>query len=288
MALKIIESNVQRLRDPFVLAENGVYYMYGTDWECYKSNGDLEKWEKLEKEVVAVPENYVDIKWAPEVHKYNGAYYMFTTYQSSERKYRGCTVLKASSPEGPFVEISDGPITPREWSSIDGTLYIDGENKPWMVFVHEWRFIEGKIGRMAAARLSDDFTRLISEPIELFRADDPKWAVSGITDGCFMYRTKEGKLLMLWSNFEKDGYCVALAESDNGEIDGKWTQNENLLFSKAKSGNYPGGHGMIFEGFDGRRYLSIHSPNGRIGDREEKPIFIPVEERNGELVGVCE
>ena len=37
MKRNTIEINVNKLRDPFVLAENGVYYMYGTqitsDWD---------------------------------------------------------------------------------------------------------------------------------------------------------------------------------------------------------------------------------------------------------------
>lgn len=284
MNYQMIESNVKKLRDPFVIKADGKYYMYGTGWQCYKSDGDLTEWEKVDKEIVVTPEEYLKDPWAPEVHEYNGAYYMFTTYCSKVTERRGCTILKLDSPEGPFKEITNGHITPREWDNIDGTLYIDKENKPWMVFVHEWVSTPDNIGRMAAARLSDDFTHFVSEPIELFRADEPDWA-EHVTDGCFMYRTEEGKLLMLWSNIEKGfGYCTALAESSNGEIDGKWTHAEERLFSKSVTGEYDGGHGMIFEAFDGNKYLSIHSPNQKIGDREEMPIFVKVEEKDGLLV----
>lgn len=41
MKHKFIETNIEKLRDPFVLAERGEYYMYGSGWVCYKSNGDL-------------------------------------------------------------------------------------------------------------------------------------------------------------------------------------------------------------------------------------------------------
>ena len=281
-----IETNIEKLRDPFVLAENGTYYMYGTDWVCYKSNGDMEHWTKSEKELVVKPAEYKDCKWAPEVHKYNGKYYMFTTYLSSKTGRRGCTILKSDSPEGPFLEITNGHITPAEWDSIDGTFYVDEENQPWMVFVHEWVSTDDKVGRMAAAKLSEDLTHFISEPIELFRADEPKWAKADIkiTDGCFMYRTKDNELLMLWSNFCELGYCVAIARSDNGKIDGKWLHDEKLLFSKEIFGEYDGGHGMIFTDFDGQMYLSLHSPNAPVGDRKEKPVLIPVCEENGTIV----
>ena len=205
MKVEIIETNVGKLRDPFVLAENGTYYMYGTGWVCYKNSGDLKHWIKSEKELVVIPSECCGDQWAPEVHKYNGKYYMFTTYRSSKTSRRGCTILKSDSPEGPFVEITNGHITPAEWDSIDGTFYVDEDNQPWMIFVHEWVSTDDNVGRMAAAKLSDDLTYFISEPIELFRADEPEWAKHGVTDGCFMYKTEDNQLLMLWSNFDKNG-----------------------------------------------------------------------------------
>lgn len=287
----MIITNIRNLRDPFILLEDGVYYAYGTgvvdDWEntrwtCYKNtSGRLDgEWVKLDKEIVCEPHGAVKNRWAPEVHKYNGSYYMFTTYYSSLTNHRGCTILKSDSPEGPFIEITNGHITPKDWDAIDGTFYVDEEGQPWMVFVHEWTCTDDGIGRMAAAKLSEDLTRFISEPVELFRADDPKWSVGNqVTDGCFIYTTKDGNLLMLWSNFDKDGYAVGFAKSKNGKIDGEWIQEERLLFSKSKYGDCDGGHGMIFTDTDGQMYLCIHSPNSE----NERTVFIPVYEKDGTL-----
>ena len=284
MELTIIETDIDKLRDPFVLAENGKYYMYGSGWICYVSSGDLRHWVKSEKEPVVVPPDCAGDKWAPEVHKYKGKFYMFTTYRSGKTNRRGCTILKSDTPDGPFEEITNGPVTPPDWDSIDGTFYVDEENRPWMVFVHEWVSTDDHIGRMAAARLSDDLTHFISEPIELFRADAPVWSSYRVTDGCFMYRTKDGRLLMLWSNLDEQGYCVGIARSDNGKPDGQWMQDEKQLFSKKISGQYDGGHGMLFTDFDGQMYLSIHSPNTPVGTRREKPVLVAVHEENGTIV----
>ena len=60
---------------------------------------------------------------------------------------------------------------------------------------------------------------------------------------------------MLWSNFNKDGYWVAIVRSKNGKVDGEWVHDEKLLFSKEISGQYDGGHGMIFTPVDGQMYL---------------------------------
>ena len=199
---------------------------------------------------------------------------------------RGCTVFRSESPVGPFVPHAEGHVTPRDWDCIDGTLYVDEEGQPWMVFVHEWTCTDDGVGRMAAAKLSHDLKTMITEPIELFRADDPSWTDQRVTDGCFMHKCADGQLIMIWSNFEDAGYCVGNARSDNGRVDGKWSQDDQLLFSKNMTGEYEGGHGMLFYDTDGQMYLSIHAPNSPVGDRRETPIFVPVREAAGTVVGM--
>ena len=282
----MIISTIKQLRDPYIVVKDGIYYAHGTGWHCYRNtSGSLSgSWEDL-GQVVPNPVDDAGQHWAPEVHFYQGAYYMITTYRSSQNNHRGCVILKSERPEGPFVYHSDGHVTPADWDCIDGTLYIDQDGKPWMVFVHEWTCQPDHVGTFAAARLSDDLTRLISEPIELFRADEPVWAKAGVTDGCFMYTTQDGQLLMLWSNFEVGGYCVAIARSDNGRIDGNWSHDEALLFSREISGEYDGGHGMLFTDTNGQMYLSIHSPQTlEKANRLESPVFVPVKEQNGTLI----
>lgn len=296
----MIESNIQKLRDPFVLVEDDAYYIYGTDifednwdegstWVCYKNT---EKsldgaWIPLSHPLAVMPEDATKQRWAPEVHKVGGRFYLIGTYYSELTQHRGCAIFTSDTPEGPFTLHSDGHVTPKEWDAIDGTLYIDEENQPWMVFVHEWTCTDDGIGRMAAAKLSPDFKRLISEPIELFRADAPSWTNHRVTDGCFMHKAKNGELLMIWSNFDERtedvGYCVGVCRSQNGKIDGKWVQDDALLYAKDIFGTYDGGHGMLFFDRDGTLYLSLHSPNLPDGDREEKPVFIPVCDENGTL-----
>ena len=46
---------------------------------------------------------------------------------------------------------------------------------------------------------------------------------------------------------------------------------------------YDGGHGMIFRGSDGVLRTVLHSPNQRIGDRLEMPVFFELEEKDDSL-----
>ncbi len=273
------------LRDPCILLADGVYYCYGTGYNAFKNtSGSLAgPWEHLGS-FVQMPTDAVGDYWAPEVHEYNGSYYMFATYRSEKSGLRGCSVFRSSRPDGGFTEISQGHITPAGMEAIDATLFVDEDGTPWMIFVREWTKCEDGIGRMMAAKLSNDLTEMISEPVELFRADDAPWATSGVTDGCWLRRLKTGELIMIWSNFAKDGYSIGIARSENGKVDGTWVQDKNRLFGKDILSEYDGGHGMIFEDKDGQLYLSLHSPNAKVGDRPETVTFVAIREEIGTLV----
>lgn len=269
------------VRDPCVLLYEDTYYMYGTGlagvgYGCVKSS-DLVSWSN--PVCVFNPGNDFDGDgnfWAPECHYYNGLFYLFATYHSKTTGKRGVSVFRASSPEGPFEEISKGHITPHDHDSIDGTLYIDENGQPWMVYVSEWTSNEDEIGDMAAAKLSPDLSEFISEPVILFRATDAKWTDGKITDGPWLYKTKNGRLIMLWSDSNRDGYSIGIAYSSNGKIDGDWYHQPHELYKKTINGYLDGGHGMLFDSKDGELLLSLHSPNGSTQEHPTTALILSV------------
>ena len=221
------------IRDPFVICEDGKYYLYGTraknfgkhtgGFDVYVST-DLVNWS-LPHECFNSKQfdmNY-QVNWAPEVHKYKGRYYMFATFTRPYNKLRGTFVLSADSPMGPFTPHSNGVVTPEEWECLDGTLYVDKQGKPYIVFCHEHtQIIDGTI---CYAPLSDDLKTLAGEAVTLFKASEPYWADKSkfklehrITDGPFMYRTVDNELLMLWSTYIKGNYAQCLVRFSDGEI----------------------------------------------------------------------
>ena len=266
------------LRDPCVLAHGGLYYVYGTGaawpgYGCYVSR-DLENWAG--PFTVFTPPTGHDGEgdwWAPECHEYQGKFYLFASYKSASLGHRRSSIFRADSPLGPFEEIFDIRGYPEGWDTIDGTLYVDGVGQPWMVFVHEWTSMPDGVGDFTCARLSEDFSRFDGEPIPLFKACAmPFNGKNSVTDGCWLYRSGTGRLIMLWSGFN-NGYNVAQAVSLSGELTGPWVQCPMLLYGRNSVYSLDGGHGSLFVGPEGALMLGIHSPNGRPDGLFEAPAF---------------
>ncbi len=275
--MKTSEINI---RDPFVLNENGKFYLYGTrahkfgkntsGFDVYVSE-NLREWGQPKECFNSEKFGFNrEVNWAPEVHKYKGTYYMLATF-TKENGLRGSYILKSEKPEGPFIPHSEISLTPAEWECLDATLYISKNNEPYIVFCHEHtQIIDGTV---CYVRLTEDLKSASGEPKMIFSGSSPEWAGKKkkrkhyITDGPFMYRTKTGELLMLWSTFVKHKYCQCIAKSDNGEIDGSFIHLPPLISDD-------GGHGMIFK-YGDKLMLTFHSPNQT---RFERPVFTELED----------
>ena len=232
--------------------------------------------------------------WAPELHYHNGNWYMFTTTTGEMKgsgietgafpkdKIRGTMVFISDKPEGPYEPWSDGPLTPHDMLTLDGTFYVDKNNKPWMVYCHEW--LQVIDGTMEAIPLSDDLKKAIGEPIHLFKSSDAPWSTGGycesydgvvyqktihVTDGCFMFKDLSGGLCMLWTTSSKGAYTTGIARSPNGEITGPWMHSENPIYDK------DGGHPMLFKTLEGKDMIAMHSNHHKRG--EERLLIYPVK-----------
>lgn len=295
-ALTLDEINI---RDPFIFTDNdkGMYYMYRTSdsimadgnvrggVEVFTSR-DLSNWEGPQT-VMRIPADngLTGTVWAPEVHQYNGCYYLFATINSEiewkkrkegwgEYVWRGTQIFRADRPEGPFRPFSKFVTTPMDWMALDGTLWVE-EGKPYMVFCHEW--VQTQDGTMEAVELLPDLSAMAVAPQTLFYGSAPEWSTGlemapgyprgYITDGCFLYRTHTGKLLMIWSSFSDGNYAIGISESVTGSVKGPWKHQPKPLFKK------DGGHGMIFKKLDGQLCLVLHQPNAPAG-AERARIFI--------------
>lgn len=285
------------IRDPFIMpdAKQGVYYMYqsSSTHENGKAYGGMIAWKSRDLKSWEGPIRVFDVPrdnwitggvWAPEVHKYKNKYYLFATLNSDVRwkgqksghpayTHRATQIFWSKSPEGPFLPFEGKqPHTPLDGMCLDGTLWVE-DGTPYMIYCHEW--VETLDGEMALVELKKDLSAPEGESQRLFCASAAEWSTGGytpfdgkksyVTDGCFLYRTKTGKLLMVWSSFKDGVYAVGIAESDTGKVIGPWRQQREPLFIN-------GGHSMIFEDFEGHLCLVLHSPNSP-GGQERAHIY---------------
>ncbi len=295
-----------QLHDPWMIADTATrtYYLYssasrritgvGRTGTLYYKSKDLATWEGPFIAFVAPTDSWADPTvnaWAPEVHSYKGKYYLFATLHNPKKvlptadstrpnSMRATIIAKSDSPEGPFVLMkTDAPVTPANFMTLDGTLYVDRGGKPWMVYAHEW--IQKVDGTMEAIPLTDDLTAAAGAPIHLFKASDAPWINAQmtpstsenryVTDGPEFYRSKSGTLLMLWASYMKNelgrnGYVQTIARSKSGDVQGPWEQLPPLIGNDS-------GHGMLFRSFDGKLMLVLHQPfqnaRGKIYEMED-------------------
>lgn len=303
--VRTVHFNELSMSDPYILADEAskTYYLTSSGGRMYKSK-DLIMWEG--------PYNIIDLSgtWceaagfaaAAEIHKIGDYYYYAGTWsdhgeiiQAIPGRYNvphnQTYLLRSKNVEGPYVPFSEVPgydYQPYEWDCIDGTLY-EEDGHIYMIFVHEWtQLIDGT---MDYIELSSDLSKTISEwPVTMFRASAapfcremntigeatfglkmPGW----VTDGPQMFRTKTGKLGMLWSTWGDERYLQGICYSQSGTIAGPWVQEPEAFLANNS------GHGMLFHTFEGKLIYVVHHVEGN-GPR--KPQYWTVDDSGDKLV----
>jgi GH43 family beta-xylosidase len=268
-----------RMRDVCICPDPSTqtYYMVGPGFRGVRVyiSKDLRTWEG--PRIIYQPPNDVwgDIAvmniWAPEMHIYKGKYYLFMTFNTQHllaeqwrdwlpRVTRGSTIAMSNSPMGPFKTFQNHSTPPADMMTLDGTFWIE-DGLPYMVFSQEWVQITN--GAMEYIPLKEDLSQAVGEPRLMFHASEASWSHTdkrrgnNVTDGPYVYKSKSGKLFMIWSSFGDGGYTTGIAISDSGKLAGPWTQQDEPLYAK------DGGHGMLFTTFEGKLMMVLHSPNGR-------------------------
>lgn len=270
------------LSDPFILADakTKLYYMTGTGGALWKSK-DLKLWEgpyriaKTDSTSWMGPSPMI---WAAEIHSYQNKYYYFATFTNRNVKIdtvngtaierRACHVLVSDEPDGPFVPMKDETYLPANMPTLDGTLWIDKDGKPYMVYCYEW--LQNLNGTIEKIELKKDLSGTVGKSTLLFRASEAPWSrekdangndkPNKVTDGPWLFETKTGRLGMIWTSWIYDVYTQGVAYSTSGTLDGPWVQEKEPVTPP----NF--GHGMLFRTFDGKLLMSVHSHkevNGR-------------------------
>jgi GH43 family beta-xylosidase len=268
-----------RIRDPFVFVENNVYYMLGTTGnDCWNAGSDLTLYkstdlESFEKVCCLVEEKtlkeYTNI-WAPELHKYNGKYYLIVSV-FNEEKGRGSIILTSNQLQGKYTLLTGEYVTPNGWWCLDASLFVFNKT-PYLYFSNEWIHTVNNDGdgSIFVAQLNDDLTKIVDSPKKIISGKYcgfskeltyAKTRVKGfVAEGPFAVQ-KDGEVQLYWSTYTTDGYCVV--KSASKEVLGEY-KVEKFIFKK------DGGHAMVFTALDGKQYITFHKPNISPNERMEK------------------
>ena len=289
-----------RVRDPFIVLYNDIYYMYATTGETtlsYYTSIDLEDW-KSGGAAFEIPKDFWAYKdvWAAEVHRYQGRFYLFVSLLGHSG-IRGTQIAVSDVPEGPFVPIAGRAATPGGRSCIDGTFYVE-DGRPYIVYSHDWpdNYVEEKsayVGEIWAAELSADLTEIKGEPRRLFASDDSpvskatphhityqgKRTMRYGSDAPFLQKLSDGRLFMTWSPYLENNYVVLSLISDSGRLFGSWKHSEKPLYDNN------GGHAMFFRDKSGRNIMCLHQPERQMLERVR---LYEMDEKDGGLVIVRE
>lgn len=241
---------------------------------CYESK-DLQNWRFVGKSFEA-PADFWGKRdfWAPDMFKIDGKYYIVATFSCDRElddknclnpkkklRLRGCSVLVSDAPQGPYKPLVNGPITPENMMSLDGTLF-EEDGRMYLLFSHEWVQIGN--GAMYAMEISRDLRKPLGKPFLLFKAGDAPWTNDKrsprktiVTDAPVAFKGDDGVLYMVWSSFraDKNRYAIGLSHSENGKLSGKWIHLPKPINEDG------GGHPMVFKTFCGKTKISYHAPN---------------------------
>lgn len=199
---------------------------------------------------------------------------------------RASHILVSDRPYGPYVPMQDPIYLPADKPTLDGTFWVDTDGKPYMVYCYEW--LQNWDGTIEKIELKPDLTGSIGEGKFLFRASESPWSrekdengnviPNKVTDGPYLFHTGGGRLGMIWTSWIDDIYTQGVAYSESGTLDGPWIHEKSPITPP----NF--GHGMLFQTFDGKWLMSVHSHKNINGHFHRVPHLFEVDLSGDKLV----
>lgn len=259
------EKKVIPFADPFILYEDGLYYLYGTGSDegiPVVVSKDMKTWSWPDGENMHLALHKDDSYgnhwfWAPEVYRVGDKYIMY--YSAQER----ICAAESDSPLGPFRQKVQLPM--RRKRGIDNHLFIDSDGNAYIYWVH---FAGGNDIWMA--RLAEDYMTIIPGTEKFCMGMDQEWEKvwPSVNEGPSVFKHK-GTYYMTYSanSYESPAYGVGVATAKSPE--GPWVKYEGNPILQFHDGLEGVGHHALFKDADGKRRIVFHSHNkpGKIHPR---------------------
>lgn len=269
--------------DPFVLKDEGTYYMYATsipDIGFYVWQSDnLVDWSEpqIAYDILNQKEGWaVGDFWAPEVFKQDDAYYMTYSARNRDDSLR-IAIAKSDSPLGPFID-QNNDLVKEAGSYIDGHIFKDDDGQAYLYYSKDnyENIIDGKhVSQILVQKLSDDLLSLEGEAKTILSPEQawehPEWDYQW-NEGPFMLKHKDEYYLMYSAGFYGDEtYAIGYAKSDDPMGDFTKSEDNPILATDLEKGISGPGHNSVTLGLDDETmYIVYHihtDPENPSGDR---------------------
>ena len=214
--------------------------------------------------------------WAPEIHYIRDTFYITATL--NWRLAEGCEeygrtfLLRSASgrAEGPYVSVSDGPLTKR----TDSSLFVDDDGAAYYL----WQ--NGRI-----ARMQDDLTGLAEEPrLAIQEHFDPEPNMEGVFvvkhDGLYHM------LLAVWAQRNEAGEVGYFAGNLGVSYDCVVASSASVYgpYGRRCTAITAGGHNSLFPDHDGQWWSTMFgNPGTTRAPFFARPAILPVKWEEGRV-----
>lgn len=293
----MIITDITRIGDPQIVLHDGVYYCYATSssegFMVWKSE-DLVHWSEPKLCFRAIESWGKSHFWAPEVIEHNGKFVMHYTAMSRELDSLRLGVAVADHPEGPFADVHGKPMFDFGYAAIDGSVLVCEEGN-FFYFSRDCseNYVDGvKTSQLYCARLNDDLTEVVGEPVLITTPEEEFERKSLAMEEPHLWNEGPcvirlgGKYVMNYSaNFyASNDYAICIAVADHPM--GPWIKPKNNPVLSCREGLFGAGHNAFFTAKDGTLMTAFHiqtDPEHPSGDRRTAMGVVTFGEKNGEI-----
>jgi len=272
--IDVYQNPVQvQLGDPWVLFDEGVYYLYGTHdrdaqagFPVYTSR-DLVHWEWGGFALKKTADTWSQCNfWGPEVHRRGDAYYMY--YCASPGPEPGppfnmhLCIAVSDAPTGPFREIAAPWFQPEGGDeAIDQSLLLDDDGTAHLY----WTRVTMGFNQIEAMPLGPDLRTFAGDTTLCIRPTQ-EWERHAthnhlVAEGAFVFKRKGVYYLTYTGNsFTDPNYAIGYATSAGPT--GPWTKaTHNPILARTNRVSGPG-NGMIVPSPDGSEQFIVYHTHG--------------------------
>jgi len=251
--------------DPWVIGHDGRYYY------CYSGGNGVFVAEipspteisSCGKRVYTAPAGttYSQEYWAPELHRLQGAWYIYVAADDGDNEHHRMYVLKGTSddPTEPFEMVGKIGDESDKWA-IDGTV-LSHRGELYLI----WSGWEGDVNvaqNLYIARMSDPCT--VCSPRVLLSSPEHGWERIGqpwVNEGPAVLQMG-GQTFVTYSASGSwtDDYCLGLLtlRGEDPMEDGAWEKSKEPVFVKRQGVCYGPGHNCFCTDGQGRQIMIYH------------------------------